>query len=228
VLLGGFVEHAPERVTGPAAIRGKVAVDLAAPEVDASAIGGSLTLRADDVSLSGWDLERAVREELRESLGKLADVAALLDPGARKLLAEETAEAGEATRRLLEAVAADADFDALPWTLEDVALRAGQVSARGRGSFDPVAGGLDLEMTALLDAELTERYTARYAPLRSLVDEEGRLTMPMRIGGTLVAPSLSLDLEAVASSSLDADKGEDAVEDLLEGILRRKILKKDD
>jgi uncharacterized protein involved in outer membrane biogenesis len=217
-LLGGFVDRAPERVTGPAAVSGKVAVDLAAPTLDASSIRGGLALGAGDVSLSGWDLERALLDKLREKLGKLADVAALLDSDAREALRPDSADATDRVKRLLERVVADVDFDALPWTLNQVGLESGGVSARGQGSFDPVAGTLDLRLTAVLDTELTERWAGRYRQLRPLVDPEVQLNLPMRIRGSLVEPELDVDLGAL----LQGDESEGTLKGLLRGLMERK------
>lgn len=225
-LLGGFVAQAPERLTGPAVLSGSIAVDLGAPDLDASSIGGALALGADDVSLVGWDLESAVRETLREKLGKLAEIAALADIDAREALRSDGSAETDQARRLMERVAADVSFDTLPWSLESVRVRSGAVSASGQGSLDPVSGAVDLHLTAEIDPEQTRRYVERYAQLRSLVNDRGNLSLPMRVHGPLVRPELDLELSELLQGAFAGDEPEDAVKGLLEGLIDRKLLKK--
>jgi hypothetical protein len=181
MLLGGFVAEAPERLTGPAVVSGEIAVDLGAPTLDASSIGGKLALDADEVNLVGWDLENAFRETLREKLGKLAGVAALVDSDAREALRSDALAGEDPVRRLLDRVAADISFDTLPW---------------------------------------------EHAPLRSLVNDRGNLSLPMRVHGPLVRPELNLELSALVQGTSQGDDPEDAVKGLLEGLIDRKLLKK--
>jgi hypothetical protein len=222
-LLGGFIDRAPERLAGPAALSGNVVVDLGAPTLDAASIGGSLALGAADVSLAGWDLESAFRETLRAELGKLADVAALVDPDARKALEPDASGGAAPTSRLLERLAADVSFDRLPWDLSALELRSGGITARGRGSFDPVAGTVELVCDAELDDELTGRYVQRYPQLHSLVNERGHLSLPMRLDGPLMQPQVGLEVGRLVPG---AEEPEEAVEELIKGLLDRKLSKK--
>ena len=213
-LLGGFVPQAPDRVTGPAAVRGRIAVNLGAPVLDASSLRGQLALGADEVNLSGWDLEGALRQALVDKLGQLADVAALIDPDARKALTDPGK--GASVSRLLDRLALDVDFDQQPWGLRTVQLVSGGVTLRGQGSFDAVGGAVDLRCTAEMDADLTRRYVDRYSQLRSLVDSRGHLTLPLRLHGPMMQPRVDLEL-----SDLGRERVEDAVRGLLEGLLDR-------
>lgn len=224
-LLGGFVAEAPERLTGPAVVRGQIAVNLSGPTLDASSIGGELALDAADVSLAGWDLEGAFRETLQEKLGKLAEVAALVDPDAGKALRDDASTGEDPARRLLDRVAAEVHFETLPWGLQSLRIRSGGVSANGRGSLDPVTGTLDLRLMAELDSELTRRYVDRYAQLGSLVDDRGNLSLPLQIHGPLVRPELDLELSGLVGKSFQGDDPEDAVKGLLKGLIDRKLLK---
>jgi hypothetical protein len=224
-LLGGFVAEAPERLTGPAVVNGAIAVDLSAPALDASSIAGKLALGASDVSVAGWDLEGAFRETLRDKLGKLADVAALVDSDAGKALLDDASTGEDPARRLLDRVAADVSFDTLPWGLRSLRVRSGGVSASGQGSLDPVSGTLDLRLTAELDPELTGRYVGRYGQLRSLVNDRGNLSLPLQIHGPLVRPELDLELSGLLQKSLRGEDPEKAVKGLLEGLIDRKLLK---
>jgi hypothetical protein len=218
-LVGGFVDRAPERLTGPANVRGRIAVDLGAATVDASAITGGLALGADEISLAGWDLEAALRETLREQLGELADVAALLDSDARRAL-----EPDPSVSRILDSMTAEIGFDRLPWDLSTVELRSGGVTLRGQGSFDPLAGAVDLRCTAQFDPELTGRYLRRYPQLRPLMDDQGRLSIPLQLDGPMTSPSVGIELSRLAPR---IDEPEDAVKGLIQGLIDRNLSKKD-
>jgi len=219
-LLGGFVGDAPERVTGPTAVSGRIAVDLGAQTLDASSLGGALTLGSDDVSLAGWDLEGAFREALRDKLGKLADVAALVDSGAAKALGKADPErAGGSSRQLLDRMAARISFDALPWGMRAVELHGGGVAATGSGSFDPLAGTVELQLDVELDEQLTRDYISRNSQLRSLVNDRGRLSLPMRLRGPMTGPRVELDLGKLVPGA----KPEEAVKGLLEGFIKKKL-----
>jgi hypothetical protein len=219
-LLGGFVGDAAERVTGPTAVSGRVAVDLGAQTVDASSLGGVLTLGSDDVSLAGWDLEGSFRDALRDKLGKLADVAALVDSDVAKALGQGDPErAGGSSRQLLDRMAARISFDALPWSMRAVELRGGGVAASGVGSFDPVAGVVELQLDVELDEQLTRDYVSRNSQLRSLVNDRGRLSLPMRLRGPMTGPRVDLDLGQLVPGA----KPEEAVKGLLEGFIKKKL-----
>ena len=109
-------------------------------------------------------------------------------------LVQETAGESDPVSRLLDHMAAEISFDRLPWDLSTVELRSGGLTTRGQGSFDPLAGTLDLRCTAELDPELTGRYVERYPQLRSLVDGQGRLSLPLRLDGSLMGPSVGVEV----------------------------------
>jgi len=215
-LIGGFAGSVGERVTGPSTVRGRIAVDLRGATLDASSIGGRLSLGADDVDLEGWDLEDELRDELRQKLGALAEVAALVDPDVQKALAPEDSGEGGSISRLLDHLKAEVDFDTLPWGLQSLELRSGRVAAVGKGTFDPVTGAVELRCTALLDPDLTAEYVERHSVLRSLVDERGRLALPMSLSGPMTDPAIGLELSDLAPEP------EDAVRGLIEGLLDRR------
>ena len=222
-LLGGLVARAPERLTGPTAMHGRIVVDLSVETLDASSLEGQLWLGADRVSVSGWDLEGSLREALREKLGALAQIAALVDPDVRKALEGGEEEAGEtAEERLLDRLVADISFDASPWGMQ-VELESGGIAARGTGSFDPLGGALDLRLTAELDERLTARYLARYPRIRPLTNDRGHLSLPLRLRGPVTGPQVSVELDRLLADTLTAEDPEDVVKGLLKGLIDKQL-----
>ena len=64
---------------------------------------------------------------------------------------------------------------------------------------------------------------ARYDLLKVLRDRSGRLTLPVRVEGSLMAPSIKIDIdEALRGSLLGSDVKEDDVKSLLRGLLKKK------
>lgn len=218
-LLGGMVGDSAERIGGATGIGADVGIDLSRPEIDARALSGRLDLDSRQVSLPGWDLEGAVRRGIENKLGKLADVAALLDDDlARKLGPGDAEKAGEVVEELLESMEARIDFDSWPWKIEKLALGARDLEATGTGTFDPIEGVVDFALTSRLDKNKTARLVEKNRELRVLVGRDGRLTVPLEIEGPLLSPSISVDLSQV---------GRRQKEELVEGLIKNLLKKKD-
>ena len=216
-LLHGFVGQSADRVTGATTVEGRVAVDLGARVVDASAVRGRLELSAQEVSLADWDLESKLRESVRERLGRLA--------GAGQSLEAEETPAHDGVRRVAEALSGRVSFDTLPWQLPALRLVSGHVEAQGQGSLDPVGGSVDLTLTATLDEPTSASYLARHALLRVLADASGRLSLPLSVRGPLAAPGVEVDLSSVARS-LRKESSKEAAKGLLDELLERQLEKK--
>lgn len=208
-MLAGFVDKA-EAITGPTALKTRLALDLARPAVDARALSGRLDLDSRDVRFPRFDLERAVVAKLEEKLGPLA---ALAGRGG-------SADAGAGTTALLRTLTASVDFDRFPWGLERLALEAEDLAAAGAGTFDPTSGAVALDLTARLGPERTARLVERAKQLARLVDRDGRLALPLKVRGGLLAPTVEVDLEKAIG-------GREAVQDLIRGLLDRKDKKED-
>ncbi len=102
-------------------------------------------------------------------------------------------------------------------------LVVGDVSSTGSGSFDPEQGTVTLTLTSQLTREESDALVARYGLLKVLSDRSGRLTLPVRIEGSLMAPSIKVDIDAALKGSLlgGGDKKDD-VKSLLRGLFDRK------
>jgi hypothetical protein len=79
---------------------------------------------------------------------------------------------------------------------------------------------VQFEFEARLTREETNALVAKNGELRYLVDNQGRLAVPMRIEGPLMAPTISADLEDALSEGLERE-AEDKLKDLVKGLLDR-------
>jgi hypothetical protein len=209
-LLAGFIGPGAEQITGMTQLDASVGLDLSNEALDARALSGQLELDSSRVSLPGWDLEGALHRQLSEKLGSLAALAGLQEGGEQNTGEDE----------LLDDVKAKLDFDQWPWRVQRLALSANKVSADGQGTFDPIAGVVQFEFEARLTREETNALVAKNGELRYLVDDQGRLAVPMRIEGPLMAPTISADLEDALSEGLERE-AEDKLKDLVKGLLDR-------
>jgi AsmA-like protein len=217
-LLQGFVAKA-ESITGPTGLDAKVGVDLARPQLDARALSGRIDLDSKDVRFPGFDLDQAVLKKLEEKLGPLAAIAALTGhaPSA-------TDPAPKADRDLLKQLTASIDFDRWPWGLERLGFDADGLAAQGTGTFDPEAGTVALDLTARLSPERTRRLVEKTKQLSRLVGPDGRLTLPLKVKGALMSPSVDVDLGKALT--VGGETKEQAIQGILEGLLDRRNKKK--
>jgi hypothetical protein len=148
-------------------------------------------------------------------------------------------------------------FDAWPWRIERLGFETDEMAILGEGTFDPLAGAVDLDLTARLAREVSADLVRRVDELELLLDRDGRMTLPLEVGGALTAPAIRVDLvralrervggphdrsraelertarerlEALAREKLGetAEPGEDGVRGLVRGLLDRKKKDKDD
>ncbi|MCH7779668.1 MAG: AsmA family protein [Acidobacteria bacterium] len=226
-LLGGLVDEA-KPVTGPTGFDAALGVDLSREVLDARSLSGKVEFSARSLSMPGWNLDQAVRGKLEQTAG--SGSAGLL----RGLLGKDgksdtsAGDVVETVERLIDSLEGTINFDRWPWGLEDVRLAVGDVSSTGSGSFDPEQGTVAFSLTAQLTREASDALVARYGLLKVLRDRSGRLTLPVRIEGSLMAPSIKVDVDAALKGNLlgGGDK-EDDVKSLLRGLFDRKKKKND-
>ncbi len=183
-------------------------------------MSGRLDLASRQVSLPGWDLEGAIRRKIEEKLQDL-DLASLVE---RKLSGDKKksqSEGGVETARVLDNLAVSVDFDSWPWKLEQLAIQADALTASGDGTFDPIEGLVDVDFTARLDEARTAELVRKTDELKVLVDDRGRLTLPLRIRGSMLSPSIGVDLGKAFSATLSEDDKKEQVKGLLKGLLDR-------
>jgi hypothetical protein len=222
-LLGGLVREA-KTVTGPTGFDAALGVDLASDVLDARSLSGKVDFNARSLAMPGWDLERAVLGKLEKSAGSGA--AGLIDGLLGKDSAKSDMSAGDVVdtvEQLIDSLEGTINFDRWPWGLEDVQLAVGEVSSTGNGSFDPEKGTVAFTLTSRLSRKESAVLVARYDLLKVLRDPSGRLTLPVRIGGSLMAPSIKVDIDdALRGSLLGGEIKKSDVEGLLRGLLDRK------
>jgi hypothetical protein len=216
-LLGGLVTDAAEKITGPTGLQAAMGVDLGQEQLDARAISGRLDLSSTEVSLP-WDLEGAIHERIEDKLGALGELAAMLDNSDRS---PDEGKAENRVEQMLDLVEASVDFNSWPWDLEKLALTADGLTATGAGTFDPEQGNVAIELVSRLDERKTTELVEKYSQLKVLVDHQGRLSLPMRVSGSLLAPSIKADLGKVVTQQL-ADEPEEVLEGLLNDLLKKK------
>jgi hypothetical protein len=222
-LLGGLV-HEARPVTGSTGFNASLGVDLERAALDARSLSGSVDFNASSLSMPGWDLDRAVRGKLEDSAGTGAG--GLL----KGLLGKDTVkneasgeEAVDHIERLIDSLEGKINFDRWPWGLEGVRLAVGDVSSSGDGWFDPEAGTVEFTLTSKLTREESSVLLDKHGALKVLADRSGRLTLPVTITGSLVAPSIKVDVDKALKGNLlgEGDK-KDEVKGLLRGLLDRK------
>jgi len=222
-LLGGLVVEA-EPVTGPTGFDATLGVDLAREVLDARSLSGKLNFNARSLAMPGWDLDRAVRGKLENSAGSGA--AGLIDgllgkkSGKSDVSAEDVVDT---VKQVIDSLEGTINFDRWPWGLENVRLAVGAVSSTGDGSFDPEQGTVAFTLTSQLSRVESAALVAKHDLLKLLKDRSGRLTLPVRIEGSLMAPSIKVDIDEALKGNLlgGADKKDD-VKNLLRGLLDRK------
>ena len=222
-LLEGMVSESAGHIRGATGLTAGLTLDLSRPEVDARAVGGKLDLDSKQVGLPGWNLEGAIRASIEEKLG--ADLAGLLEreisPGR-----EAGDSAVDVVEQVLGGLAASVDFDTWPWTLRSLSLDTDDLDANGSGTFDAETAAVALKLVARVSPEKTAELVQRTRELRLLVDPQGRLTLPLTIDGSLLSPSIGVDLGHALAAGLGSESAKDALEQEAKGRLR-DLLKKE-
>jgi hypothetical protein len=213
-LLSRLVDEAEERISGPTGMLAELQLDLSRGEIDVGALKGRLELESRPVNLPGWDIRGAIRSKIAEKRSSLSGLAALLGEDQTD---EQAADDGEGA--LFERMDALVDFNQLPWRLERFALASGALNAVGSGSFDPVDGTVGILFNVTLDAEETAGLVGKNRELRILLDDQGRLALPVRVKGPLLEPSINVDLEKVLSRRLGVEEPEEKVKGFLKKLL---------
>lgn len=227
-LLDGFVAGAAGKITGPSGLDARIRLDLGRETLDVSALGGNLRLAAREVGIPGWDIESAILRQVGEKLAGLTSLAAALGSDKLDKLEQLQRSAGErgaagVVERLFDEMSADVDFDSLPWSIRRLGLAGGGLSADGSGTFDPLQGGVDMTLVARFDERKTAELVERFSSLDLLVGSDGRLTVPLRIRGSLMSPEIRADLDQMLKNKLGPEKPEDKVKGLLKGLLEKEL-----
>jgi hypothetical protein len=220
-LLEGLLGDQAKRISGPTGLSADVALDMGAQQIDARALSGRVDLSSKEVSLPGWDLEGSIRRKIDEKLTELN----LRDLVEKKLggRAQEKSQpnAPAAPTTVFDGVELGIDLNAIPWKLDKLSLDTEHLRASGGGTFDPLAGTVDLRFTARLDPKKTAELVARTEQLKLLVDDSGQLTLPLHLEGAMLSPSIGVDFGKAFSVRLESEDTQKKVKDLLKGLIDR-------
>lgn len=90
---------------------------------------------------------------------------------------------------------------------DDLTLRSADLDLDGAGTWT-LDGRVDLDLLVSFSRGVSESLVARNSRLKFRVDREGRLTVPLRIAGTLEAPEVRVDLDRILSEGVERILGE--------------------
>lgn len=99
---------------------------------------------------------------------------------------------------------------------DDLRFRSRDLDLDGRGTVT-LDGALDLDVLARLSGEVTEGVVRSVRELRYRVDAQGRMSVPVRVEGTLAEPEIGIDLEALLRDGL-----EETLKEGLRGLFRKR------
>jgi len=179
---------------------------------------GELYLRGEKIRLSNVNLLRELFDRLTILPGLTDTLLSRLPPSyAQKLTEKDTL--------LLP-------FD-LHFTLENgvvsfpqfqVATDSFELTGSGRYGLD---GSLDVPARITVQPDLSQALVRSVEELRLLADGRQRIMLPVRVTGTVRKPSVSPDLQYVASK-LFSNQGQELVGELLNKVLEKKKKKKEE
>ncbi|MCG6963479.1 MAG: AsmA family protein [Acidobacteria bacterium] len=224
-LLAGFGKT-HDKLSGDIDATAELEVDLSRTTLDATTLGGRVEVTANQLELPGWDLVQALDKQLASSsslLKGLAQIALERAAGAPKPAGEQVAGAGA-----FERAAATIDLEHIPWRLTRLSLISPELSAAGAGTYDPVSGAVNVDLSAKLGPGVSKRLLAKVPPLRDLRDADGRVVLPLRISGAAASPSITFDLEQALAGKLQPAKGDSDRTKLLKGLMDSLLKKKKD
>lgn len=165
--------------------------------------------RADRGSVGG-----TVRLEVRDgriaSVGVLRQVAVVLEKAGGKGIGREDTpfRSMTATFRIAGGVS----------RTEDLAVRSDDLDLDGKGTVG-LDGRLDLEILVSFSRAVSTAMTDRNSKLRYRVGQDGRLSVPLRMAGSLVEPEVRVDLDRVLSEGVGRILEEKAKKGFLKKLL---------
>ncbi len=219
--LHAFSPDAAAKVSGLANANAAIAVDLSRPKLDARAISGKLTIAAHNLVFPGWDIVGALHD-LGSGKTSLIGMLASFAGGSAAAPGTTSSSGGQGT---FGRATATITLNQIPWKLSDLSLQAEDLTARGHGTFDPVGGRVDLDLTAHVSKLLTAQLVKRAGVLKNLKDAQGRLVVPLKISGPAAKPKITFDLSSALShrGSKTKKPGEKTkgIEDLINQLLQK-------
>lgn len=237
-LFGGTVTAQGGLVSGPAAppFNGKLAVQSLqlGPAMDAVAetpvsisgtAGADLSVKGKGFALP--DLTRALEGAGHVAVkdGKIDGVNLLQE--AVSILKVAGVSVGEAKATAFSTIETDLAIKQGVVLLQNMLMDSHDFQATGGGTI-----GFDHALNMTVNLRLSEALSQQVAgssPVARLAVKEGRLTLPLLIGGTLEAPSYGLDMKGLTGKVQEQikQKAEEAIGGLLKGTTKPKDLEQE-
>ncbi|MCC6140694.1 MAG: AsmA family protein [Nitrospira sp.] len=237
-LFGGTIAAQGGLVSGPAAppFNGKLAVQglQLGPAIDAvaetplsvSGVAGA------DLSVKGQGFAMPDLTKALEGAGHVAvkdgqiDGVNLLEE-AVSILKVAGISVGEARATAFSTIETDLAIKQGVVTLQNMLMDSHDFQATGGGTI-----GFDHALNMTVNLRLSEALSQQVAgssPVARLAVKEGRLTLPLLIGGTLDAPSYGLDMKGLTGKVQEQikQKAEEAIGGLLKGTTKPKDLEQE-
>jgi hypothetical protein len=218
-----FSPDATAKITGRVDLDAAITVDLSRRKLNARALSGTVSIVAHDLVFPGWDIVGALHD-LGSGKTSLIDMLARLSGGSGARTARRGTPGATGAFTLAKATA---NLTRIPWKLGRILLQSEDLSARGAGTFDPVAGTVDLKLTVRLSRAVTTRLVSRAAILKNFRNARGQLVIPMTISGPTDAPKIAFDPVRAfdrTTSTTNKKKGSktELIQDLVNGLLDKR------
>ncbi|HEX7766479.1 MAG TPA: AsmA-like C-terminal region-containing protein, partial [Nitrospira sp.] len=234
-LFGGTIAAQGGLVSGPAAppFNGKLAVQSLqlGPAIDAVAetpvsisgtAGANLSIKGQGFAMP--DLTRALEGAGHVAVkdGKIDGVNLLQE--AVSILKVAGVSVGDAKATAFSTIETDLSIKQGVVMLQNLLMDSHDFQATGGGMI-----GFDHALNMTVNLRLSEALSQQVAgssPVARLAVKEGRLTLPLLIGGTLEAPSYGLDMKGLTGKVQEQikQKAEEAIGGLLKGTTKPKDL----
>lgn len=154
----------------------------------------------------------AIRNGSIKSVGVIQQVMGMLEAaGAKGFKKSETP---------FERLTADFDVARGVATTQNLQFRSADLDFDGKGTVG-LGGALALDVVASFSQAVTSQLVAKTHALSIRVDDQGRLTVPLQIRGTLQAPRVQLDLDKVIKESVTKELKKDGTKSLLKKLFGR-------
>ncbi len=194
-------------ISGKGTVDVDLGLDLSRETLDLAALRGGITVSGRGWGLPGWNLEESL-------LSRLAGGRAPETPGSGG--GGSVAEAG-ATRVVVDRASLRLALGGTRWKVPDFELVAGDLAASGKGTLEPLAGKIDLDLSLRVARDRARQMVAKWPWLKPLKERGGPLVVPLRVRGPLLSPSILPDTGKALGRGPKKE---------LERKLRRKLEKK--
>jgi len=152
-----------------------------------------------------------VRDGRIKTIGLMKRVAELLEMAGGNVIGREETP--------FDVLSADFEVTGGRATSRDLRFRSQDLDLDGQGTVS-AEGRLDLDVLTTFSTAATADLVARTPQLRFRVGENGRLSFPMKVRGSVAAPEVQLDVDRVLRDALRRDLRREGTKGLLERLIK--------